>query len=262
LGDAIVAPRLAGLRLHRGYGVYPAKEWEPIITVEEHERLVALFDERRTGHRVSTARTHLLTGLLRCGKPRADGTLCGCALQSSHVRGIPVYKCQPKGSGGCGGTSVNADRADQAVTDKLFAYLDSDALTKAVARQRKANAKADDSITKLVDEIAGYRQRLLEYEEDRNDGVMDRQSFNRMSSELRDRITDREKRLARVQLSSGPALVWHGRAEELAADWAEMFLEERRQILFSLAEAFVVHPHVGPRSEWNPDRIEPSWLFS
>jgi DNA invertase Pin-like site-specific DNA recombinase len=261
LADAIVAPRLAGLRLHSGYGTYPATEWEPILTVEDHERLVALFDKRRTGRRASTARTHLLTGLLRCGKPRADGTLCGCAMQSSHVRGIPVYKCQPKGAGGCGGTSVNAERAEQAVIDKFFIYLDSTALARAIARQRKAAAKADDTITKLIDEISAYRQRLLEYEEDRNSGVMDRTSFNRMSAELRERIDDREKRVTRLQSSSGPTVVWHGRGKELAAGWAKMHFEERRQLLFAFAESFVVDPHVGPRSEWNPDRIRPVWLF-
>lgn len=86
LREVLASPRIAGLREHRGEVIGPAM-WEPIITVEDHHRIVALMAQRRqTGRR--TPRRYLLTGMLRCGR-------CGATLYSAARKTSRRYVCLP-----------------------------------------------------------------------------------------------------------------------------------------------------------------------
>src|SRR5262245_15620073 len=67
LTQMLVNPTVAGLRSHKGATKVPA-QWEGAIDLATHERLVALVAARKRGPRASTARKHVLTGLLRCGR--------------------------------------------------------------------------------------------------------------------------------------------------------------------------------------------------
>ena len=70
-------PTYAGLRVHHGEvldGV--AATWPPIITVDDHHRLRALFGSpERDKWRNSTAVKHLGTGVFRCGRDGCDGRM-------------------------------------------------------------------------------------------------------------------------------------------------------------------------------------------
>jgi site-specific DNA recombinase len=62
------SPSLAGLRVHRGEVLDVEAAWEPILTVEEHHRLRALFaDPSRTRNKEGTRVKYLGSGIYECG---------------------------------------------------------------------------------------------------------------------------------------------------------------------------------------------------
>ena len=101
LGDLLRSPRIAGLRTHKGQVIGPGR-WEPIISQEQREQVLARMESRRyTGER--SVRSCLLTGLLRCGR-------CGARLYASPKGDVRNYRCI-KGNDhqGCNGLSIVAD---------------------------------------------------------------------------------------------------------------------------------------------------------
>lgn len=97
----------------RATGFAAFRKGQSILTVEEWEAVVDEFDRRRAGVEFTGDKTrkHLLSGLLRCARPRGDGTPCSKPLigtnrtnQSGGAK-VPIYKCPGPVHGGCGGTS-------------------------------------------------------------------------------------------------------------------------------------------------------------
>jgi site-specific DNA recombinase len=102
--DVLMNPRLAGLRTHRVQIVGKAV-WEPIITEDEHRKLVAHFRARAVSGR-RPPRNYALSGLLRCGK-------CGGILFSSRLETTRGYVClSGPDHRGCGGITVTVDPVD------------------------------------------------------------------------------------------------------------------------------------------------------
>ncbi len=62
---------------------------------------------------------YLLSGILRCGKPKPDGTLCNCPLRARRWHRNPDvyhYLCQPKAQGGCSGIGRQGAKVDEYVS--------------------------------------------------------------------------------------------------------------------------------------------------
>lgn len=92
-------------------------QWEPIVTPEQWMAVKNIFDARR-GHyihrdgRIGHILTpdfrepnYLLTGFLRCGRAKPDGSLCNTSLRVTHSKDCVqhIYICPGKTAGGCGG---------------------------------------------------------------------------------------------------------------------------------------------------------------
>lgn len=97
-------PRLCGWRKHNGELVTDAAgnpvvgRWEPIVTPEQWRAVEAILTAR-AGRRIGSdgapgdmlagdhwEHRYLLTGVLRCGRPRPDGTLCNPRLRVRRQR--------------------------------------------------------------------------------------------------------------------------------------------------------------------------------
>jgi hypothetical protein len=81
----------------------------------------------------------LLTGVLRCGKPKPDGSICNVLMRTNtyYRSNTHVYTCPGKTQGGCGGVARNGPRTDQYVSEAVLAKLD------------ERQAMAPDSVTWL-----------------------------------------------------------------------------------------------------------------
>ncbi len=105
-------------------------EWQPVLAVGVWEALVAESAGRRKGQTASArgVRRYLLSGLLRCGCIREDGSVCNRSMsgfvrarESGYVRA--AYRCPGKRQGGCGGAERDMARLDALIEDLLFAHI-------------------------------------------------------------------------------------------------------------------------------------------
>jgi site-specific DNA recombinase len=136
-----------GIALKDAAGRYIMGNWKPILTVDEWKALVAESEGRKTGQSFSAkgTRTYLLTGLLRCGCVRDDGTMC-----NRSINGFPrpyksgtimyAYRCPGKSGGGCGGIQRSMEKLDKLVEDLLFAHISENAPT-----DTPTNGEADEN---------------------------------------------------------------------------------------------------------------------
>lgn len=136
-------PRLCGWRRLNGEivrddsGNPVVGQWTPIVTSQQWEAADAILRARKgrivhpngsIGDLLPTDfRQHLLTGILRCGKPRHDGSgICGAPLRIKHQRDcrVHLYSCVPRSKGGCAGTSRNGRKVDEYITEAVLAKLE------------------------------------------------------------------------------------------------------------------------------------------
>ncbi|MCU1615915.1 MAG: serine recombinase [Frankiales bacterium] len=143
-------PRAAGLRAYKGEVVAKAV-WEPIITEELHRKVLATLQSRKVSGR-RTPRTHLLSGLVRCGK-------CNGRLFSARRGDVRRYECKPgPDHGGCGGTTVVAGPLEDLIADYALFRLDSPQVADAIA----GRDSADEQTSALGQQLAEARE-TLEY---------------------------------------------------------------------------------------------------
>lgn len=117
LRQVLINPAYAGYRTHKGVIVREGSNWEPLITLEQHQLLVALLtDPSRVTHR-GVAVKYLLSKIARC-------SVCGSTLtrrknkpRSGNQKGAEFY--------GCPNNHVGRDitKADLYVTEVLIAWL-------------------------------------------------------------------------------------------------------------------------------------------
>src|SRR5438094_3495014 len=215
-------PRLAGLREHHGQVVGPAV-WEPIISVEDHRRLLAVVDQRSRLNR-RAPRKYLLAAMVRCAKCEA--------VMLSRPRGDKKrrYVCvRGPGLAGCGKTSVVADDLEELVSAAVLARLESPELFAALAGHHDAgDADAESQIVAgeaHLEELAGaYGEQQITLRE-----------FLAARKPIEARIESARKVLARSQDSSALA-AYAGRGPELRARWGELSFDRRRAVVAALLD--------------------------
>ncbi|MCX6464731.1 MAG: recombinase family protein [Pseudonocardiales bacterium] len=91
----IKAPALAGLRVYRGEVLDEVRTtWEPILTVDDHRRLVALLtDPTRRSSRTGAHIRHLLPGVAECGV--CGGPVRTITRKRARDR-VVVYNCRAR----------------------------------------------------------------------------------------------------------------------------------------------------------------------
>jgi site-specific DNA recombinase len=222
--------------------VQPRLVDEPSILAEEtHVRLVQLHASRRKGPRRPTRR-YLLTGLLRCWR-------CGAVLRGTpRARGADLYVCPGPPHGGCSGTAVTANHAEDAVGNMVLTRLDSAELR---------GLHVDDTVA--VRELSAHRQRLLDLGELWASGKIDRQEWLSLKGSVGHRVRSAEAEVARLQrIATFQKLTGTGAA--LRTQWPGMAIDTRRSIVQSALEHVVVLAAEPPKRVFRPERLQPFWL--
>jgi site-specific DNA recombinase len=150
LHDVLVRPLNAGLVVHRGE-VVARLDGEPIISQDDHDRVVAMYAARRPG-RPPTG-VYLCSGSAICG-------LCGKPLGGRPRAHLAPYAdggvrreywCTRTGYGGCGHISVDQRALDTAVKELAIQILSD---PRNAAQLEAAAARAHDEAEALDKEIA------------------------------------------------------------------------------------------------------------
>ena len=212
-----------------------------ILDEHTHARLVTLHASRGKGSRRATRR-YLLTGLLRCWR-------CGGSMRGMpRTKGADLYVCPGPPHGGCSGTAVTADHAEEAVGAMVLARLDCASLPGSVST-------GPDSARQLAD----HRQRLAELGELWASGQISRQEWLALRRSVGDRAQAAEAKVAREgRLAAVRALAGTGPA--LTAQWPAMTIDERRAIVHALVDHVVVLAAEPPRQVFRPERLQPRWV--
>ncbi|MGI8807972.1 MAG: recombinase family protein [Acidimicrobiales bacterium] len=222
--------------------VHPRLVAPPQILEETtHERLVALHASRSKGPRRATRR-YLLTGLLRCWR-------CGGSMRGMpRMHGADLYVCPGPPHGGCSGTAITADHAEEAVGAMVLARLDSPGI-------RRAPAEGRDSMR----DLAAHRRRLEELGDLWASGHIGRDEWLSLKRNVGERARAAEAEIAHLgRLATLQAMAGTGAA--LRTQWPVMSIDERRHVVHATLDHIVVLAAEPPRQVFRPERLQPSWL--
>ena len=212
-----------------------------ILDEDTHARLAALHASRGKGERRATRR-YLLTGLLRCW--RCGGNLRGMP----RAKGADLYVCPGPPHGGCSGTAVTANHAEEAVGAMVLAHLDCTSLS--------AHPAGGGDVAR---QLAGHRQRLTELGELWASGQIGRQEWLSLRRSIGDRVRAAEAQIEREgRVAAVRALAGSGRT--LRAQWPAMTIDERRSIVHAALDHVVVLAAEPPRQVFRPERLRPAWV--
>ncbi|MFE3522693.1 recombinase family protein [Streptomyces sp. NPDC059161] len=262
---ALWNPRLCGWRKHNGElvrdanGVPVVGRWEPIITPKEWMAIDAVFSARvgpnvKSDGTVTDYRTpsYLLTGILRCGKPGADGQICNSPLRATvrpDLSGGYLYQCPSKEMGGCGGTGRNGAKIDEFITEAVLAKLEERAARAAHVDEKWAGEDELDRLTRK------QRKLLQAWQEDQISDELFFPENQRMESRVKELRADRTRHVLDQQ-----------RAAEVTGDVRERWtsgrldLAQKRALIREALHAVIVLPvGGGGRRPFNPDLLAPKW---
>jgi len=163
-------------------------------------------------------------------------------------KGADLYVCPGPPHGGCSGTAVTADHAEDAVGAMVLARLDCAALPGPVT-----------AVPDSARELAEQRRRLTDLGELWASGQISRQEWLALRRSVGDRAQAAEARIAReVRVAALRAMAGSGRA--LAAQWPAMTVDERRAIVHAALDHVVVLAAEPPRQVFRPERLRPCWV--
>lgn len=236
MAKLITSPTYAGLRVSKGVVVKEAT-WPPIITAEDHERLkVLLNDPGRITHR-GVQPVWLLTYIATCG-------VCGGEVVRLAPRGIDMYTCRPKL---CVARAIG--HVDKLVVEAVLQRLESpDAMDLLLSN--------DASAADAYKEAAELQSRLDGFIDEAAEGLLSSQALGRIEAKLRPQITAANRR-ARAAISS--PLVRKMASPNARAEWKELTMPERRELIRALIEVRIFRAPKGMRGHANPNFIHVRW---
>jgi site-specific DNA recombinase len=239
--------RIAGLRDHLGVTVATAV-WDPIISVSDHERLLAKFKEKSvSGRRVP--RSYLLTGLLRCGG-------CGNRLYSSRRedRGRRYVYVSGPDHGGCGRLTVVAGPLEEFLCEAVLQRLDSPRMAKAMS----GRSKPDRDIARLTAGIASDRDQLNELAGAYGQRKITLAEWIAARKTIEERMHDAERLLARS--TNSDALIGFVGSPKLRTKWATLNLTRQQAIVSAVIDQVTILPKLKPASQaLDPHRVKVAW---
>ncbi|PJE21521.1 MAG: serine recombinase [Mycobacterium sp.] len=244
-------PRNAGLRDHNGEIVHdkdgnPVKgTWPPLVDVKTWQSAQAVLNGPGRAPGKKTVRRHLLTGVLRCGKPGCGGYLSGGTIRES---GPVTYSCKR-----CRGISVRAADVEplvlRLVSDRL-AMPDAVDLLKAEIHDA---AEAERIRTELAALYEDRRQIGIE----RAKRLLTGEQAQVATAYLNDQIAvleraqqDDERLRVFADLPLG--------TPEVAAAVERLSADRFRAVLAVLAETTVLPVGKGHKV-FSPDRVQWAW---
>jgi site-specific DNA recombinase len=233
----VTAPRIAGLRVHRGEVVGQAA-WKPIVTREDFEAL-----QLRVAAKAGTPkRRSFLTGVLRCGE-------CGQPMVRDVSYGKRrVWRCRPRfNRPSCGKVSIPAEPTEQIIEDALLEAVDGPGLARMLTQKD----------TGAGDELAAAEQTLHDLAELAGAGSITQAEWLAARRTAEQRADQARQRLAND--TAGRALNGLTAPGALSAAWPKLDVDRRRAILTAVVERIDIAKGKGRGARFDPGRIQPVW---
>ena len=223
-------------------------QWEPILSVQTWETVVALIGASTRSGRGSNARVYLLSSILRCG--RCGGRMRGFLPSPQRANDTWSYRCPPKQSGGCGGMTIAGPKTDEYVTELVFQMYEREAEARSEATDRgpwPKQAELDELRADILELTRSWR------------ATPKRISSARYFALLPD-MEEAEQTLAgerEAWIAARTAAA--GRPATIRADWSGYPLAQKRAYIEDVLSAIVVNPlPAGARRRFDPGRLDPA----
>jgi DNA invertase Pin-like site-specific DNA recombinase len=246
--------RHIGSALKNPDGSYVKTGLDPIITVAQWEALVAKFTTAREGIEFTGTgtRKYLLSGLLRCGKLRPDGTVCNRSLNGTMNGEHVVYRCPGAAQGGCGGIQRRAILLDQLIEDTLFDYL-------AKKAPRHAPVQPQHDVGPQQRQLDGATARLAKLREGYAAGTVTDETFF-ATVPLVEASIKKLTKAAKEAAQGRPGYTPIRTAAEVRTAWDQADTAGKRAILGQYLHAIVVNPAAARgRAAFDYSAIDPKW---
>lgn len=247
LKDVLMRARNCGLREYKGEIVAEAV-WEPIISREEYDAIVAIFKARKlTG---PVARSYLLTGIIRCG-------ICGKKLISNRKDGAGRYLCRkdPVTGVGCGGIYVSKKQVEEFISAAVLTRLNSPEMERALAD------KSDNSqVLAIHTELSQIGDRQVELAEMVAMGEMTRVQYQAAMK----KIDTKKSEMERILSKERGAVFMDGdlaTPELIVSKWSGLNLDRQRAILMAVLESVLVFKSPKKGYGFDHRRLKPVWKF-
>jgi DNA invertase Pin-like site-specific DNA recombinase len=249
-------PRICGLVKYQGEILVDADgnkaraQWEPILTEEEYNAVVAMWGpseqgiKSRLGAKGRGYRTaHLLSPFARCGK--CGARMIGGRRRNSRGEIEDVYKCPAKGLGGCGSVI------------RLAAPVNEYVKTLVIAEQQKIQFRKLEDLPPwpMAQELTALQARIEESQRHYEKGMISAQrhfsSLARMEANEAELLREKRRYEGRQQARK------HAVAN-LAAEWdkPDFTMEQKQAAIAQSLEAVIIKPS-GKGRGFHPDQIVP-----
>lgn len=251
------SPRLAGWRVHRPKGskwsaVPPIGldeqgnrirgEWEPIITDEQHQALVAKLTNRPDNRKVvpkRNARRYMMTGLLLC-------TECRRPMYANRVGDSHYYRCDTHGcTNSASGLGVDSWVGQRVVEQsELVRGVETGKPTEAATRLAELNAQIDDATAMIDDIMRAFRNKQIS-------GTTAFKTVSQLEESRDGWMAERDVAEAEAR-GVTPEQVD-------AATWETMTTDRRRAACEKRLHAVWCSPATRRGNTFDTSRLEPAW---
>ncbi|MEN8652395.1 recombinase family protein [Streptomyces sp. 21So2-11] len=215
-----------------------AGQWQPILSGEEWQALISAIGANKQPGNGHNTRKYLLTGTLRCGKAGCDAPLRGlrASLAQKKPDGFFFYHCSSSAAGGCGGVRIPGLETDNAVKILVFAKYEEEAA--------RRNAVATSPPWARKEELVRVREDISDLKRARENRQVSAERYFAFLAEYEARertLLAEQNRAFKRQLAAQGAPI------DLASDWPDLTLIEKRAYIERLLTAVVVAPSLGRR---------------
>jgi site-specific DNA recombinase len=248
-------PTIAGLRVHRRTGTATPGNWPGLITLNQRELLLALFNDptRPRFAKSPTARTRLLSGILVCAR-------CGRKMYSNGSNG---YVCS-RTWGGCGRIRVASSPLEDWVTWEAVGHLGQ--LRRAGRVTEHDDIDVEDNQA-LIEERLRLQQRRDEWARKLALDEVDDHAYAVGIKAIDSRIEELQVTLAASIKQAAGSINDDGLdilpAPRVGQNWTSMLsskeLLDRYELLTQLIEKVVVSPASRQGARWEPERLTVHW---
>ncbi|MEU1664621.1 recombinase family protein [Streptomyces sparsogenes] len=252
------------LALRDAEGAYVRGAWEPIVTVQQWEDLITEYERRQDGSEFTSqgTRSYLLSGLLRCARPREDGTPCNARMTGAAVGSRSgrlktpkmIYRCPAKASGGCGNSTRSMPHMDKLIEDLLFLHLEQNRPAEDDP-QPETEPEHPDAVR-----LADVRKRLSMMRNGMREGTVSPESFFAVVPGLEAQEKKLIAGLGKARRAQADRVARLRTPEEVRADWENATIPGRRELLGQYLQAVIVHPaQAKGRGVFDHTTIDPVW---
>jgi DNA invertase Pin-like site-specific DNA recombinase len=249
------SPRNAGLREHNGEIVLdkdgqPVKGTWPALVKEDLWRAAqTVLNAPGRAPGPKSVRKHLLTGVLRCGKPGCGGRLAGNWVMQANGTGHAItYACKS-----CRGVSIRAEQVEPLVLGHVVQRL---ARPDAVTLLRTSTFDTTEA-AELHTEEAVLLARLDEIADERADGLLTGAQAARATARIQEKldvITERQQDQERLRVFDGIPLG----TDAVAAKVRKLSPDRVRAVIDVLMTVTIAPVGKGGHT-FNPGRVGIVW---